>query len=244
MDLTPGQSVRGLWAFWIACGLSALGAFAPFLLSGGSDRVNGALIPSVLAAVLFAACGRLHQQGKPLTTALYFAASLAIVYGFLSLLALPLRLAALGTCPGSGTCAPGLERALTASEMTALGFAIGVGIVAILAGFFGLRTQYHRHRARRQAAGLSTPPTRSIPPVGSRSVAPAKSDPAPAVKPSAAGVGVAEAPARLEPQVELPAHEPDLELPAHTTENAAAPRPQPTRQRKPKVPTDPPTATP
>ncbi|GAC1475067.1 MAG: hypothetical protein PVSMB3_13640 [Candidatus Dormibacteraceae bacterium] len=250
MDLTPGQAVRGLWAFWIACALCALGAFAPFLLSAGSNRVNGALIPFVLAAVLFAACARLHNQGKPITTALYFVACLAIVYGLLSLLALPLRLSMLGTCPGTGTCPIGLERPLTTGERTAVGFAIGMGIVAILTGFFGLRTLYHRHRSR-QAAAPSTPPTRSIPPVGARSESPATA----AVKPSEGSVTVAEGPpqSETEPPAELPAHEPDLELPAHSTENvrpggppagSLAPQPQPGRQRMPKVPTDPPTETP
>ena len=249
MDLTRGHAVRGLWAFWIACALCALGAFAPFLLSAGSDRINGALIPFVLAAVLFAACARLHNQGKPITTALYFVASLAIVYGLLSLLALPLRLAVLGTCPGTGACVLGLERPLTTAEMTAVGFAIGVGIVAILTGFFGLRTLYHRHRSRRQDAAPSTPPTRSIPPVGTRSESPGIA----AVKPVEGSVAVAEGPPQPEPQAELPAHEPDLELPAHTTENERpvgppaathAPPPQPGRQRKPKVPTDPLSGTP
>lgn len=249
MDLTPGHAVRGSWAFWIACGLCALGAFAPFLLSAGSDRINGALIPFVLAAVLFAACARLYDQGKPITTALYFVASVAIVYGLLSFLALPMRLAVLGTCPGTGTCALGLERPLTTGEMTAVGFAIGVGIVAILTGYFGLRTLYQLHRSRRQAAAPSTPPTRSIPPVGTRSESPATA----AVEPSEGSVAVAEGPPRPEPQAELPAHEPDLELPAHTTENERpagppaatdAPQPQPGRQRKPKVPSDPPSATP
>jgi hypothetical protein len=243
VDSTPDQSNRGLWAFWIACALAAVGAVAPFLLSGGSDRINGALIPFAVAALFFALCARLHHQGRPVSTLLYFVASLAVVYGILSMLALPLRLAVLGTCPTPGPCPLGLEQPMTSSETTALGFAIGMGIVSILAGFFGLRTQYHRHRVRRAGAASPTPPPRRIPPVGAKPQAATKPDPAVATETSA----------DHEPQAELPAHEPDLELPAHTTESAPAeghtatipaPASQPKRQRKTKTPPDPPTSTP
>jgi hypothetical protein len=171
MDPTPKVSDRGLWAFWIACVLAAVGAVTPFLLSGGSTRVNGVLIPFAVGAVAFAVLAMVYHQGRPLATLLYFVASLAVVFGLLSLLALPLRLAVLGMCAGPGPCAIGLEPPITSSETTALGFAITIGIVSILTGFFGLRTQYHRHRMRRQAAAPSSPPARRIPPVGAKAPA-------------------------------------------------------------------------
>jgi hypothetical protein len=207
---------------------------------------------------MFAACALLHHQGRPVATALYFVASLAVVYGILVLLSLPLRLAVLGTCPETGPCALGLEKPITSSETTALGFSVGMGIVAILAAFFGLRTQFRRHRVRRQAAAPpSTPPARRIPPVGSKSEAQTTPDPSPATAPKSSEVNAAaaetpaaaEAPAAAEPPADLPAHEPDLELPAHVTENAAeagraTPAPAPPREsrrrRKPKPPPEPP----
>jgi hypothetical protein len=214
--------------------------------------MNGALFPFALAALAFAACALLHHRGRPVATLLYFFASLAIVYGLLAMLALPLRLAVLGTCPETGACPLGMERPITSSETTALGFSIGMGIVAILAGFFGLRTQYRHHRAARHAAATSTPPpARRIPPVGTRSEAQMTPDPSPvtAAKSSEVGPAVVETPAPAAPQAELPAHEPELELPAHTTEKPAdagggAPAPaqprEPRRQRKPKTPPAPP----
>lgn len=243
MDQTPGQADRGLWGFWIACAVAAIGAVTPYVLSGGSDRVNGALIPFALAAVAFAACALLHHQGRPIATALYFVASLAVVFGLLSLLALPLRLAMLGTCPGPERCALGLERPITSSETSALGFAIAMGIVSILAAFFALRTQYHRHRIRKRAANPPTPPppARRIPPVGAKS----EGQTTPETKPSEVGAAVTDSHAQPEPQHELPAHEPDLELPAHTTATAPdgggavpapAPSHQPRQQSKPRIP--------
>jgi hypothetical protein len=253
MDPTPKESDRGLWAFWIACVLAAVGAVTPFLLSGGSTRVNGALIPFAVGAVAFAVLAMVYHQGRPLATLLYFVASLAVVFGLLSVLALPLRLAVLGTCAGPGPCAIGLEPPITSSETTAMGFAITIGIVSILTGFFGLRTQYHRHRMRQQAAAPASPPARRIPPVGAKPQAQTTPEPSPApeARPSEVSAAVAESPAEPEPQAELPAHEPDPELPAHIAESKAevgqaatttAPQRR-RRQRKPKAPPEPPTST-
>lgn len=264
MDQTPSREQRALWAFWIAAGLAAVAAVAPFLFGGGSSRITAGLVPFALAAVAFGACALVHHQGRPIATVLYFLASLAVVYGILSMLALPLRLAVLGTCPGPAACGLGLERPMTAAETSALGFSIGMGIIAILTGFFGLRVLYHRDRARRQAETSTTPPARRIPPVATKSdseTAPSPA-PAPAAKPVEASAAVEEAPVPPEPKPEppepaaeleeLPAHEPDLELPAHKIETTPAageappvpaPPRQPRRPRKPKAPPEPPTST-
>jgi hypothetical protein len=185
---------------------------------------------------------------------LYFLASLAAVYGILAMIAVPLRLAVLGTCsPDPAPCGPGLERPLTAGESTALGFAIGIAIVAILTGFFGLVTLY-----RRQAAATApySPPARQIAPVGTKK--PTESTPAaPLAEPAAGATSQpAAAPApEPEPEPELPAHTPDLELaapvdPLELPEVGTADRvevappapPKPRRKRVPKAtpPTPPP----
>ncbi|HEV1992383.1 MAG TPA: hypothetical protein VGR34_05925 [Candidatus Dormibacteraeota bacterium] len=243
----PESSVerRGLWAFWAATALAVLGVTAPYLLGGGSSRLTASVIPFGVAAIAFGACSLVYDRGRPIATALYFVASLAVVYGILSALAVPLRIAMLGACPAdSGPCLPGLERPITTEESTALGFVIGIGIVAVLAGFFGLRTLYHRSR-RHEAIPPATPPVRRIAPVATK--APVETAPAPAAKAAV----VTEAPAEPEPQAELPAHEPDPELPAHTSEvtpepglAGSMPAPQSQlRRSKPKAPPEPPTST-
>src|SRR5258708_34345440 len=89
----------------------------------------------------------------------------------LAMLTLPLRLAVIGTCPPlPAACAAGLERPLTTGESNALGLAVGLGIVAILTGFFGLVTLYRRETLAR--APSSAPPARRIAPVGAKPSAP------------------------------------------------------------------------
>jgi len=245
---------RLLWSFWIACVLAVVAGVSPFIFGGVSSRLNGAALPFALAAVAFGACALLHTQGRPITAALYFLASLAVVYGILAILAVPLRLVVLGTCsPEPAPCGVGLDRPLTAGESTALGFTIGIGIVAILTGFFGLVTLYRRQAA---AAAPLTPPARQIAPVGAKK--PAESVSAvPIAEPAVAAEPVLVSPPKPEPEPELPAHTPDLELAAPveplelpevgTADRVEvappAPQPKPRRKRVPKAtpPIPPPT---
>jgi len=236
---------RTLWAFWIACGLTAAGAVAPLVLSWGSNRI-GVVWAFGLAAVALGACAVLYQQGRPVVTALYFVAGLAIVYGILSLIAVPLRLAVVGTCPPEpARCALGLERPLTGEETTALGFAVGMGIVGILTGFFALVMLY---RGMKASALPSAPPARRIAPVGD---APAP-EPVAASEPDAAAPAAPVAPEAAAEVDELPAPAEALELPAPTPEEAAEPNvsapppapppaPRPRRRRAPKAAPDVPT---
>jgi len=253
---TSRTEQRVVWAFWLACVLAVLAGIAPFVFGGGSSRLGGAVFPFVLAAIALGAGALLSTQGRPIATALYFVASLAIVYGILSMLAVPLRLAVLGTCdPQPAPCGAGLERPLTGAESTALGFAIGIGIVTILTGFFGLVTLYRRQAV---AAAPSTPPTRQIAPVGGTKAAESVSA-APVTQPGVPGepVLVSTPKPEPEPEAELPAHTPDLELAAPveplelpevgTADRVEvappAPQPKPRRKRVPKAtpPNPPPT---
>lgn len=210
MDSSPVHERRLVWAFWIACGLAAVGGIAPFVLGGGSNRISGVVFPFAVGAIALGACAMLYRQGRPVTTGLYFLAGLAIVFGILALVTVPLRLAVIGTCPPEpARCALGLERPLTVAEDTALAFAIGMGIVAILTGFFALVMLY-----RRQSVIPSTPPVRRIDPVATRP--PAETAP-PA--PAQAVVSKPETPAEPDPVVaesapELPPPAEELELPA------------------------------
>jgi len=236
-------------AFWFACGLSAVAGVVPIVFGGGSNRIGGVLIPFAVAAILLAACALLHSQGRPITTLLYFLASLAIVYGMLAILTLPLRLAVIGTCPPvPAACTSGLERPMTSGESTALGLTIGLGIVAILTGFFALVSLYRR---------VAPPPPASIPPV--RRIAPVtQRTSTETVAPETAAPPLAP-PAEAEPETapetpELPAPVEALELaapvePLELPEVGTADRPsetpafetprKPRRKRTPRPPHSP-----
>ena len=247
-DPNAGLERRGLWAFWAATVLAVAGAIAPFLLGGGSTRIAGSLIPFGVAALAFGACSLVYHRGRVLATTLYFVASLAIVYGILSALALPMRIAVLGTCPSdSGPCPLGLERPVTSAESTAIGFLIGIGLVAILTAFFGLRTLYHRHR--KQVIPPAAPPLRSIAPVATRTqpettAAPAPVDAQTRVEPKSEPTPELPAPVA---ELELPAHEPGPELPASEPQPRSDTTPvlqrTPRRRRESKASPDSPTPT-
>ena len=246
MDLTSVHERRIVWAFWIACGLAVSGAIVAFLLGGSSSRINVVILPFAVAAIALGACAVLHRQGRPVITALYFLASLAIVYGILAMIAVPVRLAVIGTCaPEPARCGLGLERPLTGAEDTAMTFAIGIGIVAILTGFFGLVVLYRQTLIR-----LPSPAARGIDPVVA--TPPIQTVPPPTASPSQPEIASEPEPVASEPELmaELPAPAEALELPAPaaaaaTHEDASegpAARRNPRRRRMSKAPPESPPA--
>ena len=237
MDPISQREPRVLWSFWIACGLAVSGAILPLVLAaGGTNRIGGAAIPFGVAAMALAAAALLYNRGRPLATALYFIAGMALVYGMLTMIAVPLRLAVIGTCdPAPAICPSGFERPMSGGEDSGLAIGVAMGTLAILVGFFGLLMLF---RLRPQTA--PPPPMRIekpwVPPAA-ETPAPATSEPEPTVAavsaPSsespaptpevAAGDGVA-APSKPtrkprakpapKPPAELAAPEERLELPA------------------------------
>jgi len=181
-----------LWSFWIACGLAVTGAILPLLLAaGGTNRIAGAALPFGVAALAFAAAALLYTQGRPLATGLYFIAGLALVYGMLSMIAVPLRLAVLGTCdPAPAICAAGFEQPMSAGENSGLAIGVAMGTLAILVGFFGLLMLY-----RIRPGTATAPPTRIAKPWVPPAVeTPAPAAPEPEPAPSAVAAPAAETP--------------------------------------------------
>jgi hypothetical protein len=160
MDSTSVREPRVLWSFWIACGLAATGGLAPLLLAaGGTNRIAGVVIPFGLAALALAVDALMYHQGRPLATALYFVAGIALVYGMLQMIQVPLLLAVLGNCSSTASvaCPPGSVQPLTSGENSGLAVGIAMGILAILVGFFGLLMLF---RIRPQPS--TPPPTRRV----------------------------------------------------------------------------------
>jgi hypothetical protein len=200
-----------MWAFWIAAAVAALGGVAPILFSvGSSTRLAGVIIPFGIAAVALAVNGNLHARGRSLAVVLYFIAGMAIVYGILEMVSLPLRLAVVGTCPPApATCPVGYEQQMTSGENTSLGVAAFCGVLAILVGFVGLLLLYRRHRvaARSQAAAWpAQDPAKAAeasPAAGAAPLAAAESAAADAAAETDDADELKELPAHVEPK-ELP----------------------------------------
>src|SRR5258708_7452096 len=245
MDPISQREPRVLWSFWIACGLAITGGILPLLLgAGGTNRIAGAAIPFGVAAMALAAAALLYQRGRPLATALYFIAGMALVYGMLTMIAVPLRLAVIGTCdPAPAICPAGFERPITGGEDSGLAIGVAMGTLAILVGFFGLLMLF---RIRPQTA--TPPPVRRekpwVPPDG-----PAPSPPAaePSAEPAAPTTPPAEAatPTEAEPAVEpaappTPPAETATSIPEEAAGEGAVEQPKPARKprakRAPKPP--------
>ncbi len=209
-----GQERRVIWALWLAAAVVAAAGLMPFVFGGTSSRIASAIIPFGIGAIALAACAVFHSQGRTTLSVVYFVAGLAIVYGLLSIFSLPIRLAALGTCPAlPAPCGTGLPRPLTDGENNGIGAAAACGIAGLLLGFYGLVIAF-----RRPALQRSAPPVRKIPPMDKPAATPAP-------EPAPADVKAPPAPVELKAEQEgpeLPAHEEeDLpELPPHESSSA------------------------
>jgi len=207
MEQNAEKDPRIMWIFWVAAALVAVGAVAPLASSGIQGRVSGVAIPFAIAAVAFGANALFYHEGRPIAVALYFIAGLAVVYGILAMLAVPLRLAVIGTClPTPARCPAGLERPLTSGESTGLSIATFFGILAIFIAFYGLLILYRRQRFALRKEGTSWP-----------AAAPEAASPAP-MEPAAVAAAEPEPVATPEPE---PVPEP-------------TPAPKPARRRAPR----------
>jgi hypothetical protein len=202
------QSQRLIWSFWLAAGIALLGGLLPFVFGGTSSRLSGVILPFAVGAAGFAACALMNTQSRLVVTIIYFVAGLAIVYALMSMFSLPVRLAALGSCPvAPQPCTTGLPRALSDAETNGLGSAAALGIAALFVGFFGLVTLY-----RQTALPQFVPPVRKIPPMPP-AITPRSDSPD---YPESAHAKSADKPDEPEEEeLELPAPEELPELPAH-----------------------------
>lgn len=219
-----------MWAFWIAAALVAIGAVAPLSFSiGAHSRLQNVIIPFGVAAVALGINAVMYHQGRSRAATLYFVAGLAIVYGILEMVAVPLRLAVVGTCPPEpAKCPLGFEAPMTSAENSGLALASFCGVLAIFVGFYGLLMLYRRlgggARPRRGLLWPAKPPAQQAP---ATEVAPPSAAPAPAAPVVAAPVVAARE--VTAPEVTAPEAAPVAEAPAAAA--AAAPGAGRTRTR-------------
>src|SRR5712664_3409072 len=211
---------RAMWAFWIAAALAAIGAVAPLSFSiGAHSRLQWVIVPFGIAAVVLGINAVMYHQGRSLAATLYFVAGLAIVYGILAMVAVPLRLAVVGTCPPApARCPLGYEQPMTSAENSGLALASFCGVLAIFVGFYGLLMLYRRLGVRPLQKSLwpAKPPAQPAQPA---EVAPAAVEAAPAPAAPRAARSRTRPRAKAKPQAadepkELPAPEEPKELPA------------------------------
>ena len=126
------------------------------------ERLRILLFARVLVVTVFlAAAGAngvlavLYRRGRSFAALVYFIGGLAIAYGLLLVLAIPLRIAVEGSCPPAPQrCIAGQELQLSSVETLGLSIAVGFGALALLTGFFGLLTLYRRGRTATQGPSV------------------------------------------------------------------------------------------
>ena len=134
-------------ALWVAAGLAVVGGVGPLLAAAGhTNRIAGVVFPFAVAAIAMAVISFTYGRGRAYSALVFFLAGLAIAYGLLLVLAVPLRLAVEGACPPApARCTNGFELQLTGPENTGLTIAVVFGILSLAVGFIGLAMLY-RHR--------------------------------------------------------------------------------------------------
>src|SRR2546427_4291082 len=156
-----------MWAFGIAAGLAVIGALAPLAFTvGGHTRISGVAIPFGVAAVALAINAVTYHQGRTVAVAVYFVAGLAVVYGILAMLAVPLRLAVVCTCPAAPAhCPAGFEPPPTSGENSGLRTAPFCGSLALFIRLYRLLMPYRPARTPRAPTPSHTrPPAPPLPP--------------------------------------------------------------------------------
>jgi hypothetical protein len=232
MDQSGVGDSRSTWPYWLGVALLVIGGVAPLAFGlAPNSRMGVVIVPFGLGAAGFALNALWRQPSRIGAAVVYFAAGLAVVYGILLVLGVPLRLAVVGTCSGAvAQCSAGFEAPLSSGENNSLTAVTTLGALAILCGFVGLWMVYRRlapPRTRRAATQWpARPPAEQVNPATSPPPAPAPvaAEQAVAAKPAKA-TAAAELPEL--PELEAPHEEPMLELPAPADETSLETEPGP-----------------
>jgi hypothetical protein len=220
-------------SFWVAAALAALGGVGPLIVAiGHTNRIGAVLFPFAAATIAMAAVALFYRHGRPLSALVYFLGGLAIAYGLLLVLAVPMRLAVTGSCPPAPqSCTSGLEMQLTSQEGTGLSIAVAFGLMSLFAGFIGLSVLYRqRAPAAPPPVWPSRPPEPTAPPPP-----PEDAKPEPEPQPAPAPEPVPEPAVVSEPEPEPPPPPPPV--PAMEPTAGSTPDAKPRRRRRPKPPT-------
>ena len=181
-------------AFWVASALAVTGAVLPLVVGiGHPNRIAGVFFPFAIAAVAMGGLAVYYRHGKTIAGLVYFVAGLAIAYGLLLALSVPMRLAVLGSCPSPPQpCSGSLELQLSGTESTGVTIAVAFGVMALFAGFVGLSILYRQGLSKapppvwpdkppqKPVAKVEPPPPPPPPP------APPEAEPAPEAPPDKA----------------------------------------------------------
>lgn len=160
VEQQPGRNRVADVCTWAAGAFAAAGAVVAIAApAGGINRVSGVALPFAVGAALLAANALISLRVGWLGGLLYAAASLAVLYGMILALSVPVRLAVEGICPPTtASCPLGFERPASSAEIFAAYAAAACGAFALALAFVAVETRYRRP-PRRQKDQPVTPPS-------------------------------------------------------------------------------------
>jgi hypothetical protein len=136
------------WCLLIGCVLSAAGAGIVLVApAGGANRISGVALPFAVSAVAQVAKVLTRRRSGWLSGLLYAVAVLAILYGVILAVSVPLRLAIEGPCqPAPAPCPLGFDLPIRAGENVAVYAAVVSGALSMLITFLALELQFRPRR--------------------------------------------------------------------------------------------------
>jgi len=147
------------WCTWAACGVATLGGVVVISApAGGSNRVLGVAVALAVGAAMLAASALTTLRMGWLNGLLYATAALAMLYGMLLALSLPLRLAVEGACrPAPAPCPLGFDHPQTSGETFAVYAVVMCAALALVLIFVAIEVRYIRKPRPTQAPPKDPP---------------------------------------------------------------------------------------
>ena len=143
---------------WAAAAAAAAGAIVVLLVPAGhTNRVAGVALPFGVATALLVANGIAWRRLGMIGAALDGVAALALFYGIVLALSVPVRLSIEGLCqPSAKSCPVGFDYPLSNAENFAVYATLVIGAIGVALSFVAFEIKY-LHRGRRRP-DLSAPP--------------------------------------------------------------------------------------
>ena len=132
------------WCLLIGCVLIAAGGVVVLLApAGGTNRVSGVALAFAVSAVAQLANVVARRRNSWASGLLHALSVLAILYGVILAVSLPLRLTIEGACPPApAPCPLGFDLPITAGESVAVFAAAVCGAVSIVFDFVAVELQF------------------------------------------------------------------------------------------------------
>ncbi len=149
----PNRLTSVDWCLLVGCVVIAAGGVIVLVApAGGTNRVSGVVVAYAVSAVAQLANVPARRLNSWASGLLYALAVLAILYGVILAVSLPLRLTIEGACqPAPAPCPLGFDVPITAGENVAVFAAVICGAVSMLIVFVAAELQF-RPRGRHLVA--------------------------------------------------------------------------------------------